>query len=111
MPHCVIEHSEDLLDNINEIIRSVHAGAVSSGLFDSNDIKTRAISYRHYQVGISHASFIHVSSRILSGRNSSQKIMLNTAIIKELGILALPGCSITSEIIDIHKESHAKLET
>lgn len=89
---------------------SVHTGAESSGLFESSDIKTRAIPYRYYQVGVSQSSFIHVSSRILSGRNGVQKETLNSAIIGKLSILAFSNCSITAEVIDIHKESYVKLE-
>ncbi|MDA9004164.1 5-carboxymethyl-2-hydroxymuconate Delta-isomerase [bacterium] len=110
MPHCIIEYSEDLSNSINEIMKSVEAGAVNSGLFEFIDIKIRAIPYKYYQVGITDSSFVHVSSRILSGRNSTQKDTLNAAIISQLSILTFSNCSITSEVIDIHKESYAKLE-
>ena len=89
---------------------AVHTGAESSGLFESHDIKTRAIPYMHYQIGVSQSSFIHVSSRIISGRNGVQKEKLNSAIIGKLSILSFSNCSITAEVIDIHKESYAKLE-
>jgi 5-carboxymethyl-2-hydroxymuconate isomerase len=111
MPHCIIEYSEDLDGNADAIIRSVHTGAAMSGLFELSDIKTRAISYKHYQVGVTQASFIHVSSRILAGRDNTQKGSLNAAIVDQLGALAFSNCSITAEVIDIHKDSYIKLET
>lgn len=108
MPHCVIEYSKDLSQKVNDIINAVHAGAVASNLFEESDIKTRAIAYDHYRVGVSDASFIHVSSKILSGRDSLQKSMLNAAILSHLSSLAIHNCSITAEAIDIHKESYEK---
>ncbi len=110
MPHCIIEYSEDLDNIINEIISAVHDGACSSNLFEEGDIKTRAIPYKSYQVGTSNSSFVHVSSRILLGRDSSQKLLLNTAIINNIKTLNLKGCSITAEAVDIQKESYAKFQ-
>lgn len=110
MPHCIIEYSEDLNGRVNEIIEAVYSGAVNSGLFDSGDIKVRAIAYQHFHIGVANASFIHVSSRILSGRNSSQKCTLNSAITSAINTLTLTQCVITAEVIDIHKKSYAKLD-
>jgi 5-carboxymethyl-2-hydroxymuconate isomerase len=89
---------------------SVHLGAVNSGLFESSDIKIRAIPYKYYQVGIANSSFVHVSSRILSGRDNTLKDVLNSAIVNQLSILAFSNCSITAEVIDIHKESYVKFD-
>ena len=111
MPHCVIEYSQDLSDKITHIMNAVHAGACASNLFEENDIKTRAIPYEHCRVGISNSSFIHVSSKILSGRNSEQKILLNAAIINHINRIGIKNCSITAEAVDIHKESYAKQTT
>ncbi len=108
MPHCVIEYSNDLNDKISKIVNAVHLGTLSSNLFEEDDIKTRAICYEHYRVGISNSSFIHVSSKILSGRNTAQKSTLNAAIIKHITNLNIKDCSITAEVIDIHKESYEK---
>jgi 5-carboxymethyl-2-hydroxymuconate isomerase len=110
LPHCIIEYSEDFNDSVNEIMSAVHVGAVSSGLFEPNDIKIRAMPYKHYQVGIAKSSFVHVSSRILSGRDNTQKHAFNSAIVSQLSTLAFSNCSITAEVIDIHKESYAKLK-
>ncbi len=108
MPHCIIEYSEELNKHAIEIVSAVHAGALSSGLFEEYDIKTRAIAYQHYQVGKSRSLFIHVSSRILSGRDAAQKTALNTAIVNHITTLGITDCTITAETIDMHRESYAK---
>jgi len=108
LPHCIIEYSEELNNHAIEIVNAVDAGALSSGLFEEHDIKTRAIAYQHYQLGTSRSLFIHVSSRILSGRDTVQKTALNTAIVSHLSALGFTDCTITAETIDIHRESYAK---
>jgi len=109
LPHCIVEYSETLNERINEIICAVHSGAIASALFNEEDIKTRGISYNHYKVGKNRSSFIHVSSRILSGRNIEQKRKLNESIIEKIEQLDLGGCSITAEALDIETESYAKV--
>lgn len=109
MPHCIIEHSENFKKIIGEIINAVHSGALVSGLFDESDIKTRSMSYENFQTGISRKPFIHVSSKILYGRNSEQKLQLSHAILSQLKKLNLPSCSLTVEIIDIDKDSYVKI--
>lgn len=110
MPHCIIEYSEDLNDNVSEISRAVFSGALASNLFEAGDIKIRAIPYKNYQVGHSATSFVHVSSRLLSGRDSTQKRQLNTAMVDCIKNLNLKNCSITAEAVDIHRESYVKYE-
>ncbi len=108
MPHCIIEYSSDLSDKVNDIMDAVYTGACSSQLFEEEDIKTRAIAYENYQVGSSSASFIHVSSKILSGRSSAQKAALNHTIVSHIADLGITNCAITAEVIDIDKESYIK---
>ncbi len=111
MPHCIIEHSKDFEGRVDELIAAVHDGALAAGLFDENDIKTRALCYENYQTGTSKKPFIHVSSKILVGRNNEQKSALSNAILLHINKLNVGSCSLTVEIIDIDKDSYAKIST
>lgn len=111
MPHCIIEYSENLNHQVDDIVCAVRLGACDSQLFEVCDIKIRAMPFAKYVVGTSDASFIHVSSRILSGRSLEQKLRLNRAIVEHIKILDVKNCAITAEVIDIHRESYIKFET
>lgn len=108
MPHNIIEYSPSVEKHINTIMNAVHQGTAASGLFKDNDIKTRAISYSHYNLGPESDSFIHVCCKILSGRNAEQKTALSHFILKELTELKLSNISLTVEIVDIDSASYAK---
>jgi 5-carboxymethyl-2-hydroxymuconate isomerase len=108
LPHCIIEHSENFKERIDAIINSVHIGTFNSGLFDEEDIKTRAVSYENFQTGTSKKPFIHVTSKILYGRNNEQKSKLSNAILCQLKELKLVSCSLTVEVLNIDKGSYAK---
>ena len=101
MPHSVIECSYDLKPKLDEILQAVHAGVSSTGLFKNDDIKTRALTYEFYRVGMSESSFIHVASKILVGRTSEQKVALSKGILSELRQLSIKSCSLTVEIFNI----------
>lgn len=110
MPHCIIEYAKVLEPKINDLIGAVHGGAVTSALFAEKDIKTRAISYEHFQTGISDALFVHVTVHMLSGRAVKQKQKLSKCILNGIIQLNIENCSLTVEIIDIDRHSYAKIE-
>ncbi len=109
MPHCVIEHSENIDSDI--LITAVYQGALSSKLFEAqgSDIKVRAIPFKNYQTGNVDLSFIHVCLKILSGRDIEQKSQLSNLVLNELQRLTLTACSISVEVIDIERASYAKI--
>ncbi len=111
MPHCIIEHSKRIksLSSPIKLIEAVHQGTFKSGLFREGDIKTRAISFADYQVGSTELGFVHVTVRILSGRNEEQRRKLSNSVLTELKKLSLSSTSITVEICEIDKESYAKM--
>ena len=113
MPHCIIEYSKDLNEtvNIEELVNTVFNGAVNSELFSSSHIKTRALTYNHYLVGETKTNFIHITVKLLTGRNSDQRKLLSDSIISELKKMTLPPISISVEVVDMEKESYVKLET
>ena len=109
MPHCIIEHSANIA--ADDLLTSVFTGALNSNLFepDGGDIKVRTLAYDNCTVGGKSANFVHVMLRILSGRDHEQKQHLSQSVISELKQLALPACSITLEVVDIDRESYAKV--
>lgn len=110
MPHCVIEYSSDVADQvaIDDLMAAVHEGALSSDLFPEYDIKTRALAYEHHRTGQTRDSFVHVSVHLLSGRDDSQKADLSEKVLASLEPLLPQVISIGVEIIDMHRGSYRK---
>ena len=114
MPHCIIEHSSSI--DSNTLIPLVFNASMESSLFekDGSDIKVRVVPFTHYQTGVlqsatTQADFIHVTMRILSGRNTKQKLMLSKLVLESLSTLSLKGCSTSVEVVDIDRASYSKV--
>ncbi|WP_415902108.1 5-carboxymethyl-2-hydroxymuconate Delta-isomerase [Neptuniibacter sp. QD29_5] len=110
MPHLIIEYSKQIEDKveITTVMEKVFQGAIAANLFAEKDIKVRAHAYEQHMNGAGLNGFIHVSSRILSGRNTEQKTQLTEAVLNELKTLGLKDLSITVEVLDIDRNSYAK---
>lgn len=110
MPHCIIEYSSEVADQItiDDLMAAVHDGAFSSGLFPEYDIKTRALAYEHHRTGQTNDSFVHVSLRLLSGRDDSQKADLSEKVLARVEPLLPNVVSVGVEIIDMHRDSYRK---
>jgi 5-carboxymethyl-2-hydroxymuconate isomerase len=106
VPHCIIEYSNGL-DN-SKLIDSVHKGASNSQLFDEHDIKTRSIGFSDHKVNSTINTFVHVTTKILSGRTLEQRSTLSHSILAELQKLNYPSTSLTVEVVEIERESYAK---
>jgi 5-carboxymethyl-2-hydroxymuconate isomerase len=108
LPHCIIEHAPTIPND--ELNQRVFAGAMASNLFapDGSDIKVRSIAYEYYQTGSKREDFIHVTIRILSGRNEESKMKLSHSVLEQLKSLSLSEASLTVEIVDIDRDSYAK---
>ncbi len=111
MPHCIIEYSNDLENSITpiELINKVYKATFKSNLFEENDIKIRAIAYKHYQTGNKKISFIHITIRILSGRDKELKKLLSNLVLNEFENIGIKPLSITVEISEIENETYSKL--
>ena len=109
MPHCIIEHSSTI--NAEQLNNKVFLGALNSELFeaDGRDIKVRSIAYENYQTGTEKEDFIHVTVRILSGRSDTDKAMLSETVMTQLLSLSLSSASITVEVLDMDRNSYAKV--
>ena len=53
--------------------------------------------------------FIHVTLKILSGRSIEQKTMLSRSVLGMLEMFVLEKASISVEVVDIERESYAKV--
>ncbi len=115
MPHLIIEYSEEIAGDVDldALVDAAHGGAMASGLFPEYDIKTRAIAYAHHRTGQTRDSFVHLTLRLLSGRDDAQKAALSESVLGAIEPL-LPGViSVGVEIVDMHRASYRKrvLET
>ena len=106
MPHCIIEHSEQLDTKL--LINTVHQAAGQTGLFSQPAIKTRAMSYAHHRCDANITQFIHVNLKILPGRTEAQKTSLAEAVLQSLVALELTQISLTAEVNELPAPSYAK---
>ncbi|MGH1485174.1 MAG: 5-carboxymethyl-2-hydroxymuconate Delta-isomerase [Cellvibrionaceae bacterium] len=113
MPTCIIEYGKDLEKEIDipDFIDALHKTLNNSGLFEENDIKTRAAPFVHYKIGTTEKSFIHINIHILSGRSSEQKRSLSQSVLQHLKTLNLINFSLTVEIREIDRDSYSKIVT
>lgn len=113
MPHCIIEYSQGLQNTLkpSQLISAVYNGTFTSGLFEGDDIKTRVMCFDDYQSGSVKANFVHVVAKILSGRSLVQRNNLSHSILAELKMLNCCATSLTVEVIEIERESYAKVVT
>ena len=116
MPHCIIEYSKELTQDVDmtAIMKAVFEGSVISTLFSPADIKVRAMPYHDFytknidRTNKSQQRFIHVCCKILSGRTLEQKQNLAENILNQLTLLELKWISISVEIVEMERESYNK---
>ncbi|OLU25018.1 5-carboxymethyl-2-hydroxymuconate isomerase [Pseudomonas sp. PA15(2017)] len=107
MPHCLIEGSRSLLQNVSgsELVTRVHAAAMGSGLFKEGEVKVRLSLYDHFTVGGSEEDFVHVIVYLLAGRTDEQKKALSMAIVRAL-LECLPAVqSLSVDVRDMRREA------
>lgn len=111
MPHCIIEYSKNLQKSVepSAFIAVVHQAAIESDLFEPEDIRARAIAFDDYQIRADKNSFIHVTLRIMHGRNELQKNQLSSKVMQALESLNLASIILSVEICDIDKTTYAKV--
>ncbi len=110
MPHCIIEYSRTLESQVSPsvLVETVHQAAVASALFDVTHIKTRALTYAHFQSGSAQADFIHVTIRLHAGRTVEQKKHLSSLVLNHLASIKLSAVTITIETVDMDSASYVK---
>ena len=110
MPHIILEYPEGCLLEplVNKALRSIHASAAASDLFEISHIRTRAYSFKQYTHGDNDKAYIHIQARIKSGRDTDEKKRLSDSILLGLRNLDLPVAVITIEVVDMNRESYSK---
>ncbi len=120
MPHIIIEHSTNIFEKESlEIGREIQKimSSISEGNFDPDHCKIRAIAYQNYIVGLekNDENFIHISIKILSGREVAirKKLALQTFeyaknFYKNLN-LPQKRCDISVDIIEVDREVYQKI--
>lgn len=113
MPHIIVEYAEDLLNDleVDSILHKIHQSIADSGLFKGNQIKTRAYSFRAFTHAGGSNPYIHIQTRIKSGRDADNKKQLSDVILSGLKELSISSCVTTVEIIDMDRDSYGKYES
>ncbi|WP_258405179.1 5-carboxymethyl-2-hydroxymuconate Delta-isomerase [Shewanella mesophila] len=112
MPHCIIEYSAPLAAqiDINELLQSVHQGALASELFEPSAVKTRGYASQNSQVGLlADGSFIHIIFKIMPGRTDGQKKHLTEVVYQQISNLTLGISSLTMEVLELESAHYFKL--
>lgn len=108
MPHFKIDCSEGILKfhSQDEIIEQVHISAVSTELFNKNDVKVRVNVFRNYSTGDKKEDFIHVFANIMQGRTIEQKLNLSQTIVRDLALIFPLVVNIGTNVIEFEKATY-----
>lgn len=108
MPHFIIDCSEGILKlhSEEEIIKQVHLSAVSTGLFNKNDVKVRVNFFKKYSTGDKMEDFIHVFANIMEGRTIEQKANLSKTIVKDLSLIFPLVPNIGTNVIEFERTTY-----
>jgi 5-carboxymethyl-2-hydroxymuconate isomerase len=120
MPHIIIEHSKNIFEKESlEIGREIQKimSSISEGNFDPDQCKIRCLAYQNYIVGLekNDENFIHISIKILSGREVAirNKLALQTFEYAKnfYKNLQLPQkrCDISVDVIEVDREVYQKI--
>lgn len=110
MPHCIVEYSADLKEQVSipQILKQLFDLLEQSAEFESAAIKLRAQAFSDVFSGLPEHSFMHIRLHILSGRSPQQKRALTSALVDGLSAQMSMVKSLTAEVVDIERESYAK---
>jgi 5-carboxymethyl-2-hydroxymuconate isomerase len=111
MPHIIIEYPADRIGEtqLPPLLDAVHTAVAASGLFETANIKTRAIALHHYRLADGDGAFLHVQCRIHRGRSEVQRQGLGEAVLAALwgqGRLAVEV--MTVEVVEMERAGYAK---
>lgn len=120
MPHIIIEHSKNILEKESlEIGREIQRimARISEGNFDPDQCKIRCIAYQNYLVGLekNNENFIHISIKILSGRDVVIRKKLAIATFEYVKNfyknlkLSQKRCDISVDVIEVDREVYQKI--
>ncbi len=117
MPHCLLEASDNLLDQPDwrGLLRDINGKLVATGLFSAADIKSRFIRHDVFLIGdgAPDRAFVTLNVQILGGRPDEVKAQLSEALLPLLTgafprTLAEMTCSLTVQISELHRPSYRR---
>ncbi|WP_067520842.1 5-carboxymethyl-2-hydroxymuconate Delta-isomerase [Endozoicomonas ascidiicola] len=110
MPHFVIEYSRSIEEFTppDRLMFAIFQSAVQSGLFNETDIKVRMQPFDHYLLPVEGMGFIHVTAKILSGRNEAQKQMLAENVMNALAGLGFNNTMVSVDVEDMSRAVYLK---
>ena len=113
MPHCIIEHANDLTDLISpeEMMDAALRAMQTSELFDTEDIKIRTKDYAYFKTGNNRENFIHVTLKILTGRSTQQKQNLASLVLNAMDELPVFGVEITVDVQEMDSDCYLKIKS
>ncbi|NOR58490.1 MAG: 5-carboxymethyl-2-hydroxymuconate isomerase [Sulfurimonas sp.] len=108
MPHFIIDCSKSILKvhSQEDIIEQVHISAVSTQLFNKNDVKVRVNFFEKYSTGDKKEDFIHVFANIMEGRSIEQKENLSKTIVKDLASIFPSVPNIGANVIEFERATY-----
>jgi 5-carboxymethyl-2-hydroxymuconate isomerase len=120
MPHCILEYSSNINDKINlkKLLHDINTMLAGTGLFNLMDIKSRAVEHDLYVVGDGdpNRAFAGLTISIFSGRPDDVKANITESALQLLKdafntTLQEKKCSITVQLVDIHRESYRRINS
>ena len=117
MPHCILEASDNLLDQPDwtGLLREINGTLAATGLFKAADIKSRAVRHGVFVIGDGSPdqAFVTLNVQILSGRTDEVKAQLSEALLEVLAeafpkTQAAMRCSLTVQISELHRPSYRR---
>lgn len=114
MPHLTFEYSRNLdATLVPTLLRAANEALLRTGHFDEADIKSRALGFDDFVIGIAGLPRAFIAARLsmLSGRTPEAKRDIAQSLLTAL-TSALPQTGIdlqmSVEILDIDRDSYAK---
>lgn len=113
MPNLVLEYTNSVDErvNIQGLLEDLHQVTLECGLFQVNDVKSRALRCHHWLIGELEDSvdFIHITFELLEGRSTEQKQQLSDALMAVLQQQASEVKSLTVNMRDMDRDSFRKV--
>jgi 5-carboxymethyl-2-hydroxymuconate isomerase len=117
MPHCILEASDNLLDQPDwtGLLQRINGTLMATGLFKAADIKSRFVRHETFAIGdgAQDQAFVTLNVQILGGRTDEVKVQLSEALLPVLTAafprtFAQMTCSLTVQVTDIHRPSYRR---
>ena len=120
MPHCVLEFSDNIMDDadIPFMLEQLHHIIVETGCCEERNIKSRAYRCKRYRMGNGKErnAFAHLTLRVLEGKPPELLENLGAAVLELLEghygqSLQRQRCDLTVEIVEMKRSRYFKVSS